>query len=73
FDLAQQLQDVFVRITLPSHLLSPFLGQISGPVLGGKDTSVFKHFNSERSLYSRANFKKNPAAALAEWRQLLAV
>jgi len=32
--------------------------------------SVFNHFNQERSLYSRANFKRNRAAALAEWRQL---
>ena len=32
--------------------------------------SVLNHFNSERSLYSRANFKLNRAAALAEWRQL---
>ncbi len=32
--------------------------------------SVFNHFNSERSFYSRANFKKNRAAALDEWRQL---
>ena len=29
--------------------------------------SVFNHFNQERSLYSRANFKRNGAAALAEW------
>ncbi|WP_093161549.1 IS6 family transposase [Aliiruegeria lutimaris] len=35
--------------------------------------SVFNHFNSERSLSSRANFKKNRAAALAEWRCLCAV
>ncbi len=34
--------------------------------------SVFNHFNSERSLCSRANFKKNRAAALAEWRRLCA-
>jgi putative transposase len=32
--------------------------------------SVFNHFNSERSFYSRANFKKNRAAALTEWRGL---
>lgn len=32
--------------------------------------SVHNHFNSERHLYSRANFKKNRAAALTEWRQL---
>ena len=32
--------------------------------------SVYNLFNSERSLYSRSNFKLNCAAALAEWRQL---
>jgi len=32
--------------------------------------SVYNHFNSERSLYSRPNFKLNRTAALAEWRQL---
>ena len=34
--------------------------------------SVHSHFNLERSLTSRANFKKNRAAALAEWRSLCA-
>ena len=33
-------------------------------------TSVHNHFNQERHLYSRANFKLNRAAALSEWRQL---
>lgn len=32
--------------------------------------SVHNHFNQERSLYSRSNFKLNRATALAEWRQL---
>jgi putative transposase len=32
--------------------------------------SVHNHFNQERHLYSRSNFKLNRAAALAEWRQL---
>jgi putative transposase len=32
--------------------------------------SVYNHFNQERALYSRDNFKLNRAAALAEWRQL---
>ena len=32
--------------------------------------SVHNRFNSERSLSSRANFKKNRAAALTEWRQI---
>ena len=34
--------------------------------------TVMNHFNSERSLQSRANFKLNRAAALAEWRGLCA-
>ncbi len=32
--------------------------------------SVHNHFNQERHLYSRKNFKLNRPAALAEWRQL---
>lgn len=34
--------------------------------------SVFNLFNSERSFYSRSNFRVNRAAALAEWRGLCA-
>ena len=34
--------------------------------------SVFNHFNQERHLCSRQNFKLNRAAALAEWRGLCA-
>ena len=33
-------------------------------------SSIHNLFNSERSLYSRQNFKRNRAAALTEWRQL---
>ncbi|WP_282021412.1 IS6 family transposase [Ruegeria faecimaris] len=33
-------------------------------------SSVHNHFNQERALYSRDNFKLNRAAALSEWRQL---
>ena len=32
--------------------------------------SVHNHFNLERPLYSRANFKINRSAAFSEWRQL---
>jgi putative transposase len=32
--------------------------------------SVYIHFNQERDLYSRDNFKLNRTAALTEWRQL---
>lgn len=30
-------------------------------------SAVYNHFNQERHLYSRDNFKLNRAAALAEW------
>ncbi len=33
-------------------------------------SSVHNHFNLERHLYSRANFKLNRDVALSEWRQL---
>ena len=35
-------------------------------------SSIHNHFNKERHLYSRDNFKLNRAAALAEWQQLFA-
>ncbi len=35
-------------------------------------SSLHNHFNQERHLYSRENFKLNRSAALAEWRQLAA-
>ncbi len=35
-------------------------------------SSVFNHFNQERSLSSRQIFKQNRIAALAEWRDLCA-
>ena len=34
--------------------------------------SVHNHFNEERHLRSRQNFKLNRSAALAEWRQIAA-
>jgi putative transposase len=34
--------------------------------------SIHNHFNQERTLISRQNFKDRRAAALAEWRQLCA-
>ncbi|MES0828551.1 IS6 family transposase, partial [Ruegeria sp. SCPC11] len=33
-------------------------------------SSVYNHFNQERSLTSRGTFKLTRAAALAEWREL---
>ena len=35
-------------------------------------TSIHNHFNQERHLYNRENFKLNRSAALAEWHQLAA-
>ena len=34
--------------------------------------SVHNHFNQERHLYNRENYKLKRSAALAEWRQLAA-
>ena len=34
--------------------------------------SIHNHFNQERHLYTRENFKLNRSTALAEWRQLAA-
>ena len=34
--------------------------------------SIHNHFNQERHLYSRQNFKNNRSTALAEWRQIAA-
>ena len=34
--------------------------------------SVHNHFNQERHLYNRQNFKDNRSAALADWRQVAA-
>lgn len=34
--------------------------------------TIYNHFNQERLLYSRANFKRNRTTALAEWRGLCA-
>ncbi len=34
--------------------------------------SIYNHFNQERHLYSRKNFKLNRSAALAEWREFSA-
>ncbi len=34
--------------------------------------SVYNHFNQERHLYNREDFKLNRSGALAEWRQLAA-
>jgi len=35
-------------------------------------SSIHNHFNQQRHLYSRDDFKLNRAAALAKWRQLCA-
>ncbi len=42
-----------------------------GPVWRYADhSSAHNHFDQERHLYSRDNFKRNRAAALSEWRRL---
>ena len=39
---------------------------------GAAHASIHNHFNHDRHLNSRNNFKQTRAAALAEWRQLAA-
>jgi putative transposase len=34
--------------------------------------SIHNHFNQERHLYSRKNYKNNRSAALAEWQRIAA-
>jgi putative transposase len=41
-------------------------------VIGNVHATVHNHFNAERDLYSRSNFKLNCAAALIKWRGLCA-
>lgn len=40
--------------------------------LAAVHASVYNHYNQERSVYSRQNFKANRTAALVEWRGLCA-
>jgi len=42
------------------------------PVVAAVHASVHNHFNQQRHLYSRKNFKLNRSVALTEWRQLAA-
>ena len=44
----------------------------NGRCFASVHASVYNHFNSERSLYSRSKFKINRDAALNEWRGLCA-
>lgn len=49
-----------------------FRRMLSLQLFAAVHASVFNHINSERSLSSRHVFKANRAAALADWRQLVA-
>ena len=40
------------------------------PKFAAVHSSIYNHFNQERSLSTQPNFKLNRAAALAEWRDL---
>jgi putative transposase len=49
-----------------------FRGMRSLQKFAAVHASIYNHFNQERALYSKDNFKLKRAAALAEWRQLCA-
>jgi transposase-like protein len=65
-----------VLLTTPSHLpfrrrehaMQRFRSMRSLQKFTAVHASVSNHFNQERHLYSRKNFKANRAAALAKWR-----
>lgn len=54
------------------HAMQRFRRMRSLQMFAAVHASVSNHFNSERSLTSRANYKLNRTAALAEWRGLCA-
>ncbi len=55
-----------------NHEAVRFWWQPFGPMFAAVHASVYNLFNTEHSLSSRAIFKLNRAAALSEWRGLLA-
>jgi putative transposase len=50
------------------HAMQRFRSMRSLQKFAAVHASVSNHFNQERHLYSRDNFKANRTAALAEWR-----
>jgi putative transposase len=56
------------RHDMPPLRASPTFARFSK--FASVHASVYNLFNQERSLSSRQNFKRNRAAALAEWRGL---
>ncbi len=57
-------------LTVPERAMQRFRSMGSLQKFASVHASVCNHFNQERSLYSRDNFKLNRTAALSEWRQL---
>jgi putative transposase len=47
-----------------------FVRRLAASMFASVRASVLNHFNQERTLNNRQNFKPNRSAALAEWRDL---
>ncbi len=52
--------------------MTKFRSAKSLQIFAAVHASIHNHFNQQRLLYSRKNFKLNRSAALAEWRELSA-
>ena len=70
--LNNRAENTYLPFRRRERALQRFRRMRSSQMFVSVHASVTNHFNLERSLTSRSNFKLNQTAALAEWRQLLA-
>ena len=70
--LNNRAENTYLPFRRRERALQRFRRMRSSQMFVSVHASVTNHFNLERSLTSRSNFKLNRTAALAEWRQLLA-
>ena len=70
--LNNRAENTYLPFRRRERALQRFRRMRSSQMFVSVHASVTNHFNLERSLTSRSNFKLNRTAALAEWRQLFA-
>lgn len=69
--LNNRAENAHVPIRRRERAMSRFRRMRSLQKFASTHSSVYNHFNLERHLYSRANFKTRRDTALREWRELL--
>lgn len=70
--LNNRIENAHLPLRRRERAMSRFRRMRSLQKFASVHASIHNHFNQERHLYSRHNFKQNRAAALSEWRQLFA-